>query len=129
MDFVSREAVLHMASLVLYVPVIGLALATLRGVRCVESRALRESLRCFLSFTALMSASFVAVQMYWVLDEGFNRLVTLEAVGWLVFDWMNALAYFTFVYSIRLFVQWKPSCRECPIQESCQNPGKCMSGK
>ena len=71
-------------------------------------------------FVSLLSITFVSLQISWVINEGFEKVLTAEAVGWLIFDWINALAYFLFVRIIQIFIQWKKAaCCNCSFTNNC----------
>lgn len=113
------EAIAHLASFVLYIANLVLIIQISRLLKCVQSESLRKMLSFFLSVTVVMCLTFMAVQSLWVVNYGFEPMVTLEAIGWLIFDWLNGLAYLSFVLSIRLAILWKPSCETCIARHSC----------
>ena len=120
------EAIAHLASFVVYFAVLVMIWKTSGLLRCVKLLPLRQILAFFLSVSTVMCIAFMSVQSIWVLRYGFEPMMTLESVGWLIFDWLNGLAYLSFVSAIRLAILWKPSCDGCEMAAVCTKKSRCF---
>jgi len=94
----------HLASLIIYIVIIIAAADTGRLTNHIQHNELRRWSRAFCVAVIAMASAFSATQAAYALSgHTFNADDALD-VMWLFFDWVNAIAYFSFIAALRVYV-------------------------
>lgn len=94
----------HLASLIIYLGIIVVAADTGRLTAHIKNKEQRRWARAFCVSVIAMSCAFSATQYSYVMaGHTFHGEDALD-VMWLLFDWMNAIAYFSFIAALRVYV-------------------------
>ena len=96
---------IHLASLFIYLVILGLAADTGRLAQQSPSRAARQWGVAFSVSVISMCVFFIPTQfIYSVQAEPFDFGNALDLV-WLLYDWTNAIAYLSFILGLRVFLK------------------------
>jgi len=104
----------NMLSLGVYAAVVVMVIRTgfmLCSVRI--SRTLYVPVAAFLIALLCQAGSFLVLQSHWI-TEDFNSVVGEEvSLGWMLFDYFNAVAMLSFVIGLRTYLGWKTPGKSC----------------
>lgn len=104
---------INLTSLIVYAFILVIGADTGRLTARIENPSLRRWTRAFCISVLCMSSVFMAAQAAHVAaGHHFDPNNPLD-VTWLLFDWINAIAYLAYLSALRVFVLWQHPAKPC----------------
>ncbi len=115
------DTIIQLLSIVVYVVAViysGFAFWDIRrSTHSLSIKYIASGVVVLSSATALM---FIAAQTSWSLQSSQEHLGFVDAVVWLLYDWLNGLTHLAVILAVRTFIRWE-------TKTPCQHGGVCPS--
>lgn len=82
----------HVISLILYITAIVISVCNIKKAFTIP-QPLRKLVIAYITFAIMTCSIFIALQLDWILQDHNDAVGDTTAMWWLVFDYLNGMAY------------------------------------
>jgi hypothetical protein len=69
--------------------------------------AVKEVLSLLMTLTILLGVCFLGLMVGWIADQDFNKLDQDTTLGWIIYDWLNALICMAYAAVVIAITKWE----------------------